>query len=574
MLLTNILLFGALLFGNPDDKPKNNVMFIAPLKIPVSLSANFGELRIDHFHSGIDIKTQGSIGKEVLAASDGFIYRISVSPTGFGKALYIRHPSGYSTVYGHLDRFTPEIEKYVTEQQYQKKSFMVNLYPTSEDFGVTQGELIAYSGNSGSSFGPHLHYEIRKSDTEVPVNPLLFEPGPEDNISPVIEDIAIYPLGKKTFINGRNNVKRLDVAGARGNYSLQHGHEIFINGPAGFGIRTYDQLSGGYNKCGVYSIQLCVDSVCIFKYVMDGFSFTEARFINSHIDYAAYMRENIYIQRMFALPNDKLGVYKDMRDRGIFNFNDNKEHNVNIVVTDINDNKSVLNFKVKPYQINPDDFQEPEEQNNLKIMPYGKTNRFIANDISVSIPGGALYDTLFFDYKREAGTSVMLSDVHVVHNKYTPLHKAFKLAIKPQTIIPGQESKMLIAMVNGNNSKIALNSEWEDGYLTTEAKSFGNFCISVDTVPPMITSRGLSENVNLTGRSEINLRITDDFSGIKTYEPYIDGKWALFEYDAKYSLLTYRFDPERIKKGTKHNLVLVVTDNRNNKSEYQCDFTW
>jgi hypothetical protein len=292
MLLINILLSGIMLFSNPDDKPKSTSLFIAPLKIPVALSANFGELRIDHFHSGIDIKTQGAIGKEVLAASDGFIYRISVSPSGFGKALYIRHPSGYSTVYGHLDRFAPEIEKYVTEQQYQKKSFMVNLYPANENFEVRQGQLIAYSGNSGSSMGPHLHYEIRKSDNEGPVNPLLFEPATEDNIPPVIQDIAVYPLSSKTFINGRNHSRRIDVSGSRGNYDLQSGNEVFINGPAGFGIRTYDLLNSGYNKCGVYSIKLCVDSVCVFRYVMDGFSFDESRFINSHIDYEAYMRES------------------------------------------------------------------------------------------------------------------------------------------------------------------------------------------------------------------------------------------------------------------------------------------
>jgi hypothetical protein len=150
---------------------------------------------------------------------------------------------------------------------------MVNLYPARDSFEVKQGDLIAYSGNSGSSMGPHLHYEIRKSDSEIPVNPLMFEFGAGDNVSPIIENLVIYPLGRKTFINGRHNMKKLDVTGNHGNYSLSQGNEIFINGPAGFGIRAYDLLNGSYNKCGVYSIELCVDSTCIFKYVMDGFSF-------------------------------------------------------------------------------------------------------------------------------------------------------------------------------------------------------------------------------------------------------------------------------------------------------------
>jgi hypothetical protein len=286
------------------------------------------------------------------------------------------------------------------------------------------------------------------------------------------------------------------------------------------------------------------------------------------------MRENIYIERMFSLPNDKLGAYRNVVNHGIFNFNDKKAHNVSVVVSDVSNNKSILRFKVKSYDINAPEIRNEPEKDNLRVMPYEKTNRFIANDISVSIPGGALYDTLYFDYKREKGSGTMLSDVHMVHNKYTPLHKPFKLAIKPQRTISGKESKMLIALINGNMSRTPLNSEWEDGYLTAEAKSFGNYCICIDTVPPVISARSLSQGINLSGKNEINIRISDDFSGIKSYEPYIDGKWALFEYDAKYDLLTYRFDPERIKKGIKHNLELVVTDNKNNTSRYSCDFTW
>ncbi len=573
MLITRLLLLSFMLFTLPDDKPKNSLIFISPLKIPVSLSANFGELRADHFHSGIDLKTQGVTGHEVLAASEGYIYRISVSPGGFGKALYIRHPSGFSTVYGHLDKFSDEIEEYVIGRQYERKSFMVNIYPEKETFQVQQGELIAYSGNSGSSFGPHLHYEIRKSDNEVPVNPLMFDFGAGDDISPVIQNLVIYPLGKKAFINGQNKMKKLDVSGYQGNYSVTSSNDIYINGPAGFGIRTYDLLNGSYNRCGVYSIELSIDSSCIYKYVMDGFSFTESRFINSHIDYGTYIRDNIYVQRMFSLPNDKLGVYKDLINRGIFSFTDNKVHNVQVSVTDVHNNRSVLNFKVKPYDSDLPELTDNQD-NNLRIMPFGKSNKFISNDITVSIPGGALYDTLFFEYKRESGTSDMLSDVHVVHNRYTPLHKPFKLAIKPQKLIAGMESKMLIAQISDNMKRTGLNSEWENGYLTTDVRSFGNYCIDIDTVPPSISSLNLAPGTNISGRKEIRIRISDSFSGIKSYEPSIDGKWALFEYDAKNDLLTYRLDPARITKGNKHQLLLTVTDNRNNVSRLSCDFTW
>ena len=406
------MIISILFFNTLIDSPKNNSIFISPVKIPLALSANFGELRIDHFHSGLDIKTQGVTGKEVLAASDGFIYRISVSPGGFGKALYLRHPSGYSTVYGHLDRFTPEIEKYVTDRQYEKKSYLVTLFPQRENFPVKQGDLIAYSGNSGSSSGPHLHYEVRKSDTEIPVNPLLFEFGTGDNIEPVIEKLVIYPINRNSFINDRNSMKKINVSGGHGNYYIPEENEIRIKGLTGFGIKAYDLLNDSYNKCAVYSIELSVDSISLFKYVMEGFSFNESRFINSHIDYETYMRENIYIERMFVLPNDKLDVYKDVINRGIFDFKDNLTHHVEVVVTDINNNKSTLTFKVKPDGVNVPEVAK-EMNKNLKIMPFNKSNRFISDGISVNIPNGALYDTLYFDYKRTTGTKEMLSDIYM-----------------------------------------------------------------------------------------------------------------------------------------------------------------
>ena len=573
MLLNRFLIISILFFNTLIDRPKDKSIFISPIKIPLLLSANFGELRIDHFHSGLDIKTQGVTGKEVLAASDGYIYRISVSPGGFGKALYLRHPSGYSTVYAHLDRFTPEIEKYVIARQHEKKSYLVTLFPQRENFPVKQGDLIAYSGNSGSSSGPHLHYEVRESDTEIPVNPLLFEFGTGDDIKPVIEKLVIYPINRNSFINEGNSMKKLTVSGSNGNYFIPEQNEIRISGLTGFGIKAYDLLNDSYNKCAVYSIELSVDSISIFKYVMEGFSFNESRFINSHIDYETYMKESIFIERMFVLPNDKLGVYKDVVNRGVLNFNDNLTHLVNVIVTDINNNKSTLTFKVKPDVVKVKEIAG-DANKNLKIMPFNRSNRFISDGISVNIPNGALYDTLYFDYMRTTGTKEMLSDIHAVHNKYTPLHKSYTLSLKPQRIFPGKESKMVIAQISYDMEKSALISNWEEGYLKTEVNSFGNFYVGIDTISPVISANGLVSGADLTGKKEIRIKITDDFSGIKSYEPSIDGNWALFEYDPKNFLLIYKFVPERITKGTKHYLSLTVTDNTDNKSYYNCDFTW
>jgi hypothetical protein len=285
------------------------------------------------------------------------------------------------------------------------------------------------------------------------------------------------------------------------------------------------------------------------------------------------MKDNTYFERAFVLPDDKLSVYKNIINRGLFNFNDNKSHLAKIIVTDANNNKSVLTFQIKAQSEKTQPVQNFVDA-SVKVMPYDRVNKFSAENISINIPEGALYDTLYFSYKTEAGTGEMLSDLHYVHNKFTPVHKAYSLSIKPKFIPAGKKSKMLIVQLDDDQKKKAMPTVWSDAYLMAEVLSFGKFYIGIDTIPPVIIPDGFGPGENLSGKREIRIKVTDELSGIKSYEPSIDGNWALFEYDQKNDLLVYKFDETRIKKGSNHNLSLKVTDNKDNSSLFKCDFTW
>lgn len=548
-------------------------MFIPPMKGTVLLSANFGELRPDHYHSGIDIKTDGVTGKEVFACADGFIYLLLISPTGFGKAVYIRHPSGYSTVYAHLDRFSPEIDTYVKENQYQNKSFAATIYPPAHRFPVRQGDLIGYSGNSGSSGGPHLHFEVRKTSGEKPVNPLQFGFSITDNLRPLINRLVIYPGSESSTVNNKSGKVFLSTTGGNGKFTLSGTSEIRINGPAGFGISARDLVNNTSNKFGISAIELIIDSIPWFTYEIEEFSFSETRYINAHIDYEVLAKNDIEIERAFVLPNDKLSLYKNYMNNGFFDFSDGKRHNVVIRVRDGKSNYSELRFRV----LSDTAMKTPlkaRRDSVTQVMPYGRVNNFNSAGIKISIPATSLYDTLFFKYSSAGRISTTYSDIHRIHNNHTPLHKPFRLSIRPDTVPVGKESKLMLIQLDNIGRKRGFGGKYADGYVTGEVSSFGDYSVGIDTIAPVINGNTFSSGPDLRGKRELRFRITDDFSGIKSYTGLIDGKWALFEYDPKNNLLFYQFDETRITKNSKHTLSLTVTDNRDNSTTLTRDFTW
>ncbi len=566
-------LFIALFIVSITEGPDKTSILHPPLDIPLILSANFGELRGGHFHSGVDFKTGGVTGKKVYAAADGFVYRIVVSPGGFGKALYIRHPNGMSTVYGHLDKFVPGIEDYVKKQQYDKRSFAVNIFPEANQFTVNKGDVIALSGNTGSSMGPHLHFEVRQSSGEKPLDPLQFY-NIEDNIKPVINSVAIYPAKNASLVNGSDNKLIVGTRGSGGRYSVNTGGPIRVSGPVGFGIHAHDYLDNSWHKCGLRIVNLKVDDKLIYSHAIDEFSFSETRYINSHIDYEEKVRNTVYIQKTFLEPNNRLSIYNHVINDGIIEFSDGDLHEIEIGVADYNDNYSSVTFSVIS-----DTVRKNEHMPHAGIlMPFGQKNEIRHHDIKLSFPADCFYDTIYFDYRKAPPhTSDILSDIHFVHNRYTPVHSGYNIAIKPSREISGaSRDKLCLVYINDDDMETVsyAGGAWSDGFVEGSVRELGIYAIGIDTIAPNVMPVRFKNNATLGEYEELQIKISDDFSGISDYEALIDGKWALFEWDPKNSLLSYSPDPEYLSRGGKHSLELKVRDMLKNEAVLTLDFFW
>jgi hypothetical protein len=548
--------------------------FLAPINIPMYLSGSFGELRSNHFHSGIDIKTQGVSGHRIFASAEGYISRIKVEAAGYGNTLYITHPAGYTTVYAHLDRFRQDIADYVKAVQYKQEKHAVDIYPERDIWPVEKGEFIAFSGSSGYSFGPHLHFEIRNAANQAPMNILLFGFDISDDVAPRIRSVYLYPMGKQSQVNGAGEKQRFQVETDSAGYILKDMKVLTANGRIGFGIEAFDYLNGASNRCGLYSIMMFIDGELKYHWKMDQFKFSESRYINSYIDYEEKLRNSRLVQRTYLEPNNRLGLYEYVEDEGFCDFSADREYKVSFVLKDAHANSTDLSFTVRGGQINSIP-PAPPVDDFVRKFSWDSQNEFKKEDVALTITKGALYDDLDFTYQKTEAIAGSWSPVHHIHHIHTPMHLSGEIAIQADSLPAELRDKAYLGYLNGEEGHTeAAGGEWKDGMVRAKIRSFGRYTVLVDTIPPELKPLNLGGSSEMSAKTSIRFRARDLQSGIKSYEGYIDNHWVLIEYDLKNDLVFYRFDPKRLDRGKMHELELYIIDNKDNIAYYYTDFYW
>lgn len=545
--------------GFPQD------YFRSPIDFTPSLSGTFAEIRTGHFHSGIDYRTQGVEGKPIYAAANGFVSRIRISPVGFGKAIYIEHPNGYTTVYAHLRNFIPRIQQYVINEQYKRESFDVNLYPEPQSIRVQKGEVIAWGGNSGSSSGPHLHFEIRHTHNQNPINPKLFGLNIKDDIPPVIQALKIYPTGILSSVNGQHKPLIIETNGSHGRYKLEEKRDIQITGDVAFGVQVYDKHNHSNFRNGVNAFCIRIDDKLAYEYRIDEFSFAETRYVNAVIDYEEFMRSKRRFIQTRILPNNPLTIFPVAENRGVFSFTGNVRHLVQITVWDAAGNLATLEFNVTAGKANPG-YQPDNQHKNKVLFRYNQLNRYQTDSFLLELPSNSLYDDIWFDFRTGAKEAETVADLFHVHDIFTPVHRNYIIAIKPDIPANHLKEKAVVVRKDDNDEWVSEGGAYVDGFVTATVRSFGEFSVMLDTIPPIIEPLNIRKNKNIERQTDIRIKISDELSGIKVYRGTMNGKWILMDYDPKNDLLVYEID-EQMLQGENH-FMLVVEDQVGNISEY------
>lgn len=535
--------------------------FRPPLDIPMQLSGNFGELRPNHFHAGFDLKTSQKEGLEVHAVADGYVSRIKISTFGNGKTIYITHANGYTSVYGHLLKATDSIEDFINKAHYKEQSFEIEIFLKPGDLVVKKGQIIALSGNTGASEGPHLHFEFRDNKTENIINPMLFgfDKNMKDTKKPIISSVCVYPLDNETLVNQSKRPLLLNLTLRKdGSYTSD---PVLSNGKIGFGINTFDYDDVSFNKNGVFKVQTFYNGTPNFGYQFNTYSFDEMRFINALIDYPRYKKTQQRFQKLFMKTPFNLSIIKTNESNGVLQVVPNLASVYRIEVSDYYGNQTTVSIPVK-YVVLPT-IVAPEPITSKYFVKAKNESNFEKDNMSVFFPAGTFYDdfNLNFDVKN---------DTLFLHDDTIPAHNNFTITIENNKFTDAQREKLFIASIF--DKKIGYIPTFrKDTIFTAKAKTLGKFKLILDTTAPTITIAKSIEGKWLSDKKSIQLSISDSLSGIKSYNGYLNGNWILFEYDNKTKKITHSFSDGIVTEG-KNELKIIVIDNVGNSTIFETSF--
>jgi murein DD-endopeptidase MepM/ murein hydrolase activator NlpD len=560
-MLTLVLLFAVFVVSSQEPYPKG--YFRNPLDIPINLSGNFGELRPNHYHMGIDLKTNQRENLSVYAAAEGFVSRIKIEPGGFGRAIYITHPNGYTTLYAHLNNFAAKLDAYVKQQQYALQSWKVQLEIPPGMFPVKKGEFIAFSGNTGGSQAPHLHFEIRRTIDDVNLNPLLFGMPLKDQVKPRILRFAVYDRTRSVYEQSPR------IAAVKAISPLVYGTSpgvVKVNSPlVSFAITAYDAHTGSSNLNGIYKATLYVDDEELESFKMEAISYNDTRYLNAHIDYRYRTLSNSYLQHLSEMPGYINSIYFNGDGAGVADISDGQLHEVVISVADVQGNMSQLKTMVQ-YDRKLKATPPSAGQKFYPLMLDGSENE----NCEFFINEKCLYDSVHINYHNYPSSDPdAVSDIHSIGAGYIPMQDSMLVRIKPDATFMESDSQRTVMQWTSGSRKAVQKIQWQNGWAAARFRDFGLFLLMRDTIPPGITV-SFPEGANLAKSTRITFTVRDNLPGIKNVRAELDGKWLRFTNDKGRSFI-YQFD-EKCLAGS-HVLEVFAEDEAGNTATERLSFT-
>lgn len=522
--------------------------WVPPLDIPLATSGTFGEIRGSHFHAGMDLKTKGREGLAVRSVSKGAIVRVRVSLSGYGKSVYVQHPNGTTTVYAHLKKFAPPFEKLLKDIQYQRQSYTVQFYPKGDEWQVNTGDLLGYSGNTGGSLGPHLHFEVRDSRTQEPLNPFDYGIETPDNQRPIVQELRIQNTQAAHLPPRQIPLQKI-------NDSLWTATKQYFNGPAGFLIRMFDRQDMSYNKNGIYKLEMRINGSLMCAMEMDRMDFEDSKKIKEIIDYRNYRNQRQTFLKLYD-PQTVEATFIDYYNAATFSFEEGKSYKIEFKISDWAKNTTYISFFADGSA--PPKFSD-QKPNHLPNLDY----RYASDRNSIYIPKKAFFTPVYTQFRATEDTLFLAQDS-------IPLRKALTIDFAFPSSATNSKTYCL-ARINKKGKLSFIGSSVQENRLVSKVNQLGTYVRTQDSIAPEIKPLNFKPQQWVSRYQYLTLTVSDDFSGVQSYEGRINGEWVLFEYEPKNNRLTYDFSDRTFPDG-KHELEFIVRDNCGNTQTYTTEF--